>query len=82
VYFLEISPTALRLDRNNNKIKEFNHYLKNNLKDIEWIDLYDEYSDKYGKLDLSLSDDGLHFNAEGYTKLYSILTKKLDNKKQ
>lgn len=73
IYFLEITPVALRADRNNAEIRALNHYLKQKLTDIIWVDLDEAFSDKYSKLDLALSDDGLHLNARGYQKLTDIL---------
>ncbi|HDL5538282.1 TPA: acylneuraminate cytidylyltransferase, partial [Mannheimia haemolytica] len=77
LYFLEITPTAFRVDRNNNDIRLLNQYLKDNLA-VKWISLDQAFSDKYGKLDLSYSDDGLHLNAKGYEKLTAILEKELN----
>lgn len=77
IYFLEITPTALRADRNNEKILQLNKLLKDNLINIKWVDLYSVFSDKYGKLDLALSNDGLHLNAKGYELLQSILEKEI-----
>ncbi|MFU2059626.1 cytidylyltransferase domain-containing protein [Avibacterium endocarditidis] len=81
IFFLEVTPTALRLDRNNEDIKSLNKYLKENLKSIVWIDLYSYFVDKYGKLDLLFSNDGLHFNQNGYRRLYNILSKELGENK-
>ncbi|WP_289333126.1 cytidylyltransferase domain-containing protein [Mannheimia haemolytica] len=77
LYFLEITPTAFRVDRNNNDIRLLNQYLKDNLA-VKWISLDQAFNDKYGKLDLSYSDDGLHLNAKGYEKLTAILEKELN----
>lgn len=77
IYFLEITPTALRADRNNEKILQLNKLLKENLINIKWVDLYSVFSDKYGKLDLALSNDGLHLNVKGYELLQSILEKEI-----
>ncbi|HGO5856561.1 TPA: GDSL-type esterase/lipase family protein [Mannheimia haemolytica] len=77
ISFLEITPTAFRADRNNNDIRLLNQYLKENLA-VKWIALDQAFSDKYGKLDLSYSDDGLHLNAKGYEKLTAILEKELN----
>lgn len=77
LYFLEITPTAFRLDRNNNDIRLLNQYLKENLS-VKWIALDEAFSDKYGKLDLNYSHDGLHLNAKGYEKLTAILEEELN----
>lgn len=76
ISFLEITPTAFRVDRNNNDIRLLNQYLKDNLS-VKWIALDKAFSDKYGKLDLNYSDDGLHLNAKGYEKLTAILQEEL-----
>ncbi|MFA9487257.1 MULTISPECIES: cytidylyltransferase domain-containing protein [unclassified Mannheimia] len=76
ISFLEITPTAFRADRNNNDIRLLNQYLKDNLS-VKWIGLDKAFSDKYGKLDLNYSDDGLHLNAKGYEKLTAILEEEL-----
>lgn len=77
ISFLEITPTAFRVDRNNNDIRLLNQYLKANLA-VKWIELDKAFSDKYGKLDLAYSNDGLHLNAKGYEKLTAILEKELN----
>ncbi|MEG9531790.1 cytidylyltransferase domain-containing protein [Mannheimia indoligenes] len=76
ISFLEITPTAFRVDRNNNDIRLLNQYLKSNLA-VKWIELDRAFSDKYGKLDLVYSNDGLHLNAKGYEKLTAILEEEL-----
>lgn len=77
LYFLEITPTAFRVDCNNNDIRLLNQYLKDNL-NVKWIALDKAFSDKYGKLDLAYSDDGLHLNENGYAKLTTILEKEIN----
>lgn len=77
IYFLEITPTAFRLDRNNMNIISLNQYLKANLRDIHWIDLYNKFSDGYQKLNMEYSNDGLHLNEKGYKVLQSILENQL-----
>lgn len=77
LYFLEITPTAFRVDRNNDDIRLLNQYLKDNLS-VKWIALDKQFSDKYGKLDLNYSDDGLHLNEKGYKKLTAILEEALN----
>lgn len=76
ISFLEITPTAFRIDRNNDDIRLLNQYLKDNLS-VKWIALDKAFSDKYGKLDLNYSNDGLHLNAKGYEKLTAILEEEL-----
>lgn len=77
IFFLEITPVCLRLDRNNTAIFELNKYLKEKLHNIEWIDLYDKFCDKYQKLDLRYTDDGLHLNDKGYALLEKIICKRI-----
>lgn len=73
LYFLEIPPVAFRADVNNQQIQMLNRYLKHHLQQVKWIACYDKFTDQYGKLDLSFTDDGLNFNSQGYTKLNEIL---------
>lgn len=73
IYFLEITPTAFRTDRNNTEIISLNEYLKRNLKDAYWIDLYESFSDKYQKLNMEYSGDGLHLNKKGYEALRKVV---------
>lgn len=73
IYFLEVTPTAFRVDRKNSDIRELNHYLKSKLRDVKWVDLDEAFSDKYAKLDMDLTLDGVHFNEKGYAKLTTIL---------
>ncbi|MDH3000861.1 acylneuraminate cytidylyltransferase [Chelonobacter oris] len=77
IYFLEIIPTALRADINNNDIRKLNKILAYGLKEIKWIDLDKQFSDKYQKLDLAYSNDGLHLNDNGYRLLDNILHREL-----
>ncbi|WP_150538379.1 cytidylyltransferase domain-containing protein [Actinobacillus vicugnae] len=76
LYFLEVTPTAFRVERNNQDIRSLNQYLKANLA-VKWIELDNAFSDKYGKLNLDYSYDGLHFNAKGYEKLTAILEQEI-----
>lgn len=73
IFFLEITPTAFRLDRNNDNIINMNIYLKRHLKNIQWVDLYRRFSDSYGNINLEYSNDGLHLNEKGYELLKEIL---------
>lgn len=77
LYFLEIIPVALRIDRNNAVIRELNAFLKENLKEMKWIALDSQFSDKYGKLNLNYTNDGLHLNEQGYQLLENIITAEL-----
>ncbi|QIW15660.1 acylneuraminate cytidylyltransferase [Pasteurellaceae bacterium RH1A] len=77
-YFLEITPTAFRVDRQNNDIRLLNRYLKDNLKEVVWVNLDRAFSDKYHKLDLAYSYDGLHLNEAGYQLLENILEQTLN----
>ncbi|WP_439238475.1 cytidylyltransferase domain-containing protein [Lonepinella sp. BR2919] len=77
IYFLEISLTAFRADRSNTDIIPLNHYIKENLQKVKWVSLNNRYADKYGKLDMQYTDDGLHFNQKGYELLADILGSEL-----
>lgn len=73
VYFLELLPTAFRVDRNNADIRQLNALLQEQLQGVAWISLYDAFLDQWNKLDLRYTDDGLHLNAAGYTHLRSLV---------
>ncbi|OOF64405.1 cytidylyltransferase domain-containing protein [Rodentibacter sp. Ppn85] len=77
LYFLEITPIALRVDRDNEVIRQLNQFLKTNLKDIQWISLDKSFSDQYGKLNLDYTQDGLHLNEQGYKLLRTIVESEL-----
>lgn len=77
LYFLEITPVALRIDRNNAVIRELNAFLKENLKSVRWIALDSKFSDHYGKLNLDYTNDGLHLNEQGYQLLENIIKSEL-----
>lgn len=77
LYFLEITPVALRIDRNNAVIRELNVFLKENLKSARWIALDSKFSDHYGKLNLDYTNDGLHLNEQGYQLLEDIIRSEL-----
>ena len=77
LYFLEITPVALRIDRNNEVIRELNAFLKENLKSVRWIALDSKFSDHYGKLNLDYTNDGLHLNEQGYQLLEDIIRSEL-----
>ena len=77
LYFLEITPVALRIDRNNAVIRELNVFLKENLKSARWIALDSIFSDHYGKLNLDYTNDGLHLNEQGYQLLEDIIRSEL-----
>lgn len=77
ILFLEVLPTALRADRKNSDIRDLNFYLEQKLTHIEWIETDEKFSDKYSKLDLLYSHDGLHLNEQGYKLLESILEENL-----
>ena len=77
LYFLEITPVALRVDRNNAVIRELNQFLKAHLKNIKWISLDSQFSDQYEKLNLDYTQDGLHLNDQGYQLLKTIIESEL-----
>ena len=77
LYFLEITPIAFRIDRNNAVIRELNAFLKENLKSARWIALDSKFSDHYGKLNLDYTNDGLHLNEQGYQLLEDIIKSEL-----
>ena len=77
IYTLGLTPTAIRVDRNNKDVLELNTYLSTHLHGTTWIELYKDFTDKYGKLDLRYSNDGVHLNGEGYKLLEKLVTERL-----
>ena len=73
IYCLACLNVNGRMDRDNYRINELNSYLKENLgKKAKWINA-DGLNNKYGKLELSYTLDGLHLNRKGYARLKKIL---------
>lgn len=77
VYMLEILPVSFRADRSNEVIASCNDYLKDHLQRVHWIETHDALTDKYGKLSMGLSQDGLHLNNRGADILMRILERSL-----
>lgn len=78
IYLIEVPRVLSRMDRANKIIIELNNYLKDNLSNnIKFIELGQEFQDKFGNLKIEFTNDGLHFNENGYKKLKEILEKEL-----
>lgn len=78
IYLIEVPRVLSRMDRANKIIIELNNYLKDNLsKDIKFIELGQDFQDKFGNLKIEFTNDGLHFNENGYKKLKEIVEKEL-----
>lgn len=78
VYFIEVPRVLSRMDRANSVVIDLNIYLKANLnKEVKFIELGEEFQDKYGNLKLEYTYDGLHFNENGYEKLKEIIQREL-----
>ena len=78
IYFIEVPRVFSRLDKSNEIIMKLNNFLKDNLsKDIKFIELGEEFQDKFGNLKIEFTNDGLHFNESGYKKLKEIIEKEL-----
>lgn len=78
IYFIEVPRVLSRMDRGNKVIIELNNYLRDNLsKDIKFIELGQDFQDKFGNLKIEFTNDGLHFNKNGYKKLKEIVEKEL-----
>lgn len=76
IHFIEVPPVLARMDRANGTIIELNNYLKINLdKNIKFIELGEEFQDSFGNLKTEFTNDGLHFNKNGYKKLKEIIEK-------
>ncbi|WP_373779157.1 cytidylyltransferase domain-containing protein [Glaesserella sp.] len=79
IYVLECLKTVFRVDCSNADIDEFNRKITPELleRHVKVVALNAEFEDKYGKLDIRYSNDGLHLNDEGYAKLAQILKKEI-----
>lgn len=78
IYFIEVPRVLSRMDRANRVINELNIYLRDSLsKDIKFIELGQNFQDKFGNLKIEFTSDGLHFNENGYKKLKEIVEKEL-----
>lgn len=78
IYFIEVPRVLSRMDRANKVIIELNNYLRDNLsKDIKFIELGQDFQDKFGNLKIEFTSDGLHFNENGYKRLKEIVEKEL-----
>lgn len=78
IYFIGVPRVLSRMDRGNKVIIELNNYLRDNLsKDIKFIELGQDFQDKFGNLKIEFTNDGLHFNENGYKKLKEIVEKEL-----
>lgn len=78
IYLIEVPRVLSRMDRANKIIIELNNYLKDNLsKDIKFVELGQDFQDKFGNLKIEFTNDGLHFNENGYKKLKEIVEKEL-----
>lgn len=78
IYFIEVPRVLSRMDRANRVINELNIYLRDSLsKDIKFIELGQDFQDKFGNLKIEFTNDGLHFNENGYKKLKEIVEKEL-----
>ncbi|MBD2785781.1 acylneuraminate cytidylyltransferase [Xenorhabdus sp. DI] len=75
IYLISVPPVRGRIDRNNNLIRELNEYLRNNLKSVVFIELSNDFYDKYNNLNPYYTYDGLHFTQAGYEKLEKELEK-------
>lgn len=78
IYLIEVPRVLSRMDRANKIIIELNNYLKDNLsEDIKFVELGQDFQDKFGNLKIEFTNDGLHFNENGYKKLKEIVEKEL-----
>lgn len=78
IYLIEVPRVLSRMDRANKVIIELNNYLKDNLsEDIKFVELGQDFQDKFGNLKIEFTNDGLHFNENGYKKLKEIVEKEL-----
>ena len=84
-YLLEIPMTIFRVDCDNHAIKEINKLiLSGELKDSHGdsvtytpIKLNEYLINKFGKLAIEFTEDGLNLNEKGYTLMQQIISKTL-----
>ncbi len=73
-FLLEATPVNNIATTDNSSIMALNDYLRENCPErLTFIDTWQDFVGKDGKLDLTLCTDGLHFNRKGY----EVLTRKL-----
>ncbi|TCP95513.1 lysophospholipase L1-like esterase [Cricetibacter osteomyelitidis] len=73
-YLLEATPVRDRDTLENEPIIEQNNYIRSHLpKGITFIPTWQNFIDNSGKLDRTLTTDGLHFSEAGYQVLKKIL---------
>lgn len=78
IYLLEATPINNRPLINNQQIIELNDYFKSHpIKDVEFIETWQEFINEEGNLATELAIDGLHFSPKGFDKLTQILEKYL-----
>ena len=70
VYYVSVGPTDGSYDQLNDSIKKFNSNLKSVLPSgCSWVDIYDWMKNGLKTGDIK-TQDGLHYNAASYTKIY------------
>ena len=70
VYYVSVGPTDGSYDQLNDSIKKFNSNLKSVLPSgCSWVDIYDWMKNGLKTGDIK-TQDGLHYNASSYTKIY------------
>lgn len=67
IYIFSIFPTSMQYDRLNGAIKEVNSRVSNTCKEkkVQYINVHDSMV-RDGRLDSSLTGDGIHLNNKGY----------------
>lgn len=79
IYFFEIPSVAFRMDRKKEEIFELNKVIKENLdKSVSFIEINKDMTDEFGNLKLDYTNDGLHFNQEGYKQFEKILEREIE----
>lgn len=79
IYCLECLKTVFRVDCDNRLITAFNQQVQPVLAEcgVKFVPLNFAFEDRYGKLDIQYSNDGLHLNEQGYALLTQILEKEI-----
>lgn len=81
IYIQSVLPTNNRPERNNDSIIVLNENLKKmaNEKSAKYINLFDDFLDTKGNLNMELSYDGLHLKGQGYCTWKRLIEKDVNN---
>ena len=63
--------------RDNTQLKQINDVLSSKLSEESYINIYDQFIDSEGNLNVDYTTDGIHLNIKGYTVYVSEIKKRL-----